>query len=113
MEKLIWAEPVNVSSIDDCYFYHTMDIPQYGLVEGEWDLRGRESTYLGNVNFQGKRVLEMGTASGHLCFAMERMGAETVAYDLSSKQEWDIVPFARSDYSEYISERKKHIRPLA
>jgi len=112
MVKTIWAEPRNVTSISDCYFYHTMDIPGYGTVEGEFDLRGKESSYLGNVNFQGKRVLELGTASGYLCFAMERMGAEVVAYDLSDEQEWDIVPYAGFDYGKYISEFKEHVRRI-
>lgn len=59
-----------------------MDIPGYGGVEGEWDLRKGVKEYLGNVDFKGKRVLEIGTASGFLCFYMEGQGAEVVAYDL-------------------------------
>jgi hypothetical protein len=46
-------------------YYHTMDILGYGKVSGEWDLRGRDIYYLGNAKLQGKRVLEIGTASGH------------------------------------------------
>jgi len=112
MSKAIWAEPRNVTDIEDCYFYHTMDIPNYGMVRGEWDLRGREPTYFGKVNFQGKRVLEIGTASGHLCFTMEKMGADVAAYDLSDEQEWDIVPYAGYDCEEHISARRRHIHRL-
>ena len=37
----IFAEPLNVENIADCYFYHTMELPGYGVIEGEdWDLRG-------------------------------------------------------------------------
>ena len=82
MNNGIYAQPQNIKNVDGCYFYHTMDIPGYGTVYGEWDLRGRESSYLGNVRFKGKSVLEIGTASGHLCFYMEKQGAEVVAYDL-------------------------------
>ena len=64
---VIYAAPRLVEDPADCYFYHTMDLPGHGTVTGEWDLRGREAAYLGNVDFQGKRVLEVGTASGHLC----------------------------------------------
>ena len=110
MANVVWAEPRNITSIDDCYFYHTMDIPNHGTVHGEWDLRGREPSYLGHISLQGKSVLEVGTASGHLCFTMERMGAEVVAYDLSDEQEWDIVPYAAYDYGEHIALRKEHIR---
>lgn len=112
MKKNIWAEPRNVDRLEDCYFYHTMEIPGLGRVEGEWDLRGREAAYLGNVDLRGKRVLELGTASGHLCFAMERMGAEVTAYDLSDEQEWDIVPYAALDVAAHVAERKHHLRWL-
>src|SRR5712691_8821908 len=96
----------------DCYFYHTMDIPGYGRVEGEWDLREGVREYLGNVDLRGKRVLEMGTANGFLCFEMERRGAEVVAYDLSENQDWDVVPYARQDGAAFVSARREHIRRL-
>jgi len=112
MNKAVYAEPRTVTDINDCYFYHTMEIPNYGLVRGEWDLRGGEASYLGNVNVQGKQVLEIGTASGFLCFTMEKMGAEVVAYDLSDEQGWDIVPYAGFDFKEHIAETKQHLRKL-
>ena len=62
-----FEEPRTVPSIDDCYFYHVMDLPGHGVVGREWDLRGGEAAYLGGVAFHGKRVLEFGTASGFLC----------------------------------------------
>src|SRR5262249_47749227 len=101
-----------VTSLDDCYFYHTMELPGHGLVRGEWDLRGREAAYLGHVPLAGRRVLEVGTASGHLCFAMEKSGADVVAYDLSEHDEWDIVPYAGLDVARHVRERQEHIRRL-
>jgi len=109
---VIWAEPPRVVDVEECYFYHTMDIPDHGLVHGEWDLRGREAAYLGHVPLAGKRVLEVGTASGHLCFAMERMGASVVAYDLSPEHDWDIVPYAGADVERHRAERKAHIATI-
>ena len=97
-----------VSSIGQCAFYHYMDIPGHGVVEGKWDLRGREDQYLGGVNFKGKRVLELGTASGFLCFYMESKGAEVVARDIGENQEWDVVPFCQYDYREHIQEFKEY-----
>ena len=52
---------------------------------------------MGKVDLRGKRVLEMETASGFLCFYMESKGAEVVAYDLSPDHLWDIVPFYNID----------------
>jgi SAM-dependent methyltransferase len=112
LRRVVYAKPREVTSIDDCYFYHVMDIPGYGTTTGEWDLRGREAEYLGNVSFKGKRVLEIGTASGHLCFYMERMGADVVAFDLSEEQTWDMVPYADYDYGKAIKTRKEQIRRI-
>src|SRR5208337_1299521 len=67
-DSAIYAQSRVINDISDCYFYHTMDVPGYGHVEGEWDLRGKETQYLGGVALKGKRVLEIGTASGFLCF---------------------------------------------
>lgn len=86
-----------------------MEIPGHGLVGGEWDLRGSENTYLGHVDFEDCRVLEIGTASGYLCFHMERMGAEVVAFDLDPNLQWDIVPLHQNDYRKLSSERKQHL----
>jgi len=105
-----WAEPKNDTGIEDCSFYHTMDIPGHGTVNGAWDLRGRESAYLGNVNLTGKRVLEVGTASGHLCFTMEKMGASVVGYDLSDEEQWDNVPYAGFDEKQLITDQKACFR---
>jgi hypothetical protein len=112
MSDEIYAMPRVVSDIGECYFYHTMELPGYGTVEGEWDLRKGASEYLGGVDFSGKRVLEIGTASGFLCFYMERQGADVVAYDLSEKESWDIVPYSQYDYPQAVLNRKAHIRKI-
>lgn len=108
----IYATPRTVTDLNECYFYHTMDIPGYGCVEGEWDLRKGARQYLGGVDFTGKRVLEIGTASGFLCFYMESQGADVVAYDLSGDQAWDIVPFSRDDARQLMLSRKAQIRRI-
>jgi hypothetical protein len=101
-----------VRGLEDCYFYHTMDLPGLGVVEGEWDLRDNVAAYLGHVDLSGKRVLEMGAASGFLTFTMERMGAEVVAYDLSEQHAWDVVPYAGEEVEAFLAERREHIRRL-
>lgn len=111
-EASVFAEPRSVIGLGECFFYHTTEVPGYGLVEGHWDLRHGIRAYLGNVTFKGKRVLELGTASGFVCFHMEREGAEVVAYDLSHQQDWDVVPFAQYDREDFVRQRKEHIRKL-
>ena len=91
----LYATPSAVDNPADCAFYHTMDVPGHGLIEGPWDLRPGLSEYLGNVDFSGKRVLELGTADGYLSFEIERRGASVVSFDLSENDSWDVVPYAR------------------
>ena len=107
-----YAAPIDVTEIAECYYYHTMDVPGHGVVTGEWDLRAGVDDYLGCENVSDKRVLEIGSASGFLCFEMERRGAEVVAYDLSAAQSWDIVPYAALDRSQTIGQRREHITRL-
>ena len=105
----LFSSPRHVTDISDCYFYHVMDLPGYGEVGGEWDLRGGEESYLGGVSFQGKRVLELGTASGHLCRFMESKGADVIGFDLPSEGSWDLVPFAGLDLSSAKLGMQNHI----
>lgn len=107
-----YAAPRHVSDLRDCYFYHLIDLPGHGTVGEEWDLRGAEDAYLGHVSFQGKRVLELGTASGFLCRYMESNGASVVGFDLSSDNSWDLVPFAKFDISSHAATMKKHIEMI-
>ena len=107
-----YADSRTVTELEECYFYHSMEIPGYGLVEGPWDLRGGVDDYLGGVELRDKRVLEIGTASGFLCFTMEGRGADVVAYDLSEQQSWDVVPYARYDHESFDADRREHLRKL-
>lgn len=108
----LYARPRQVDDIADCHFYHSMDIPGHGEVTGEWDLRGDEYRYLGGVDLSGRRVLELGAASGFLTTYMERQGAEVVAYDLSEEQLWDAVPWAGWNEEKVAADHRAHIRRL-
>jgi len=108
----LFSSPRHITDISDCYFYHVMDLPDYGEVGGEWDLRGREESYLGGVSFQGKRVLELGTASGYLCRYMERKGADVIGFDLPAEGSWDLVPFAQLDLSSFEVAMRNHIETV-
>src|SRR5438132_6567112 len=87
-----FAAPVKVTDPAECDFYHRMDVPGLGQVGGAWDLRDCINAYLGNYDFNGKRVLDVGTASGFLTFSMENEGAEVVSFDMVSGGQWDVVP---------------------
>jgi SAM-dependent methyltransferase len=108
----LFAVPLEVRDLRACDFYHTIDLPDVGLVRGEWDLRGNIDRYLGYANFRGKRVLDVGSASGFLTFHIERQGAEVVSYDLSEDFLWDFVPFAGIDLRESAREFRGKIKRL-
>ena len=103
----IFAEPLNVENIADCYFYHTMELPGYGVIEGrDWDLRGGVDEYLGNVAFAGQRVLEIGPASGFLTFQMEKRGADVVSVEVTAEHGWDFVPYPAARLKEVFGPRR-------
>jgi hypothetical protein len=108
----LYAERTDEPALPDCYFYHTMDVPGYGTLAGEWDLRNGVDAYLGHEPVAGKRVLEIGTASGFLCFEMERRGANVVAFDLDPSGSWDIVPYAGYDVAGMAADRAAHIAKI-
>jgi SAM-dependent methyltransferase len=79
-----------------CDFYHDVNLPS-GRVEGQWDLRANADQYLGHVDFAGKRVIDIGPASGFLSFHMERRGAQVVCIEPPMETFWDLVPRAGVD----------------
>ena len=68
-------------------------------------MRPNLKKYLGGVDFRGRRVLDVGCASGILSFYMERQGAEVVSFDLDKNGDWDMVPFAKCNQFENIAAR--------
>lgn len=90
----MFAEPRHITDINDCVFYHTHQFPDGETVKGQFDLRAGMDDYIGNLDYKGKRVLEIGPASGSISFALEQRGAEVVSVDLPVDGKWDIIPYA-------------------
>jgi SAM-dependent methyltransferase len=105
-DNKIFAEPLKVEDIGDCYFYHTMELPGYGVMNGDWDLRRGVGDYLGKVVFAGQRVLEIGPTSGLLTFEMEKRGAEVVSVEVTADHGWDFVPYPASKLEEVFGPRR-------
>lgn len=88
------AEPRYVDRLEDCFFYHTVDLPGFGLVSAQWDLRGRFDEYVGGVEVAGKSVLDVGTATGFLSFEAEKKGAARVlSFDMGDARQQRFLPF--------------------
>jgi len=87
----------NLPRLEDCWFYHVIDLPDLGTQGGDWDLRGRFDEYIGTVPLTGKTVLDVGTASGFLTFEAERRGATVTSFDLDSPDKWQYVSYPNID----------------
>jgi O-methyltransferase len=92
-----WSKRREGADLSDFVWYHATELPDGTVLPGVWDLRGHESTYLGEVDLAGKRVLELGPATGYLTFHMERMGAEVVSFEAGLDVSIDTLPVKGDD----------------
>ncbi len=97
---------------EDCKFYHTVELPDGDVIPGPWDLRGRESEYLGNVELEGKSVLELGPATGHLSYFMERAGADVVSFDVGYDVSMDLMPAPIRDMRQLRFDHARNVTRL-
>lgn len=74
----------------ECSFFHTVEL-NGRVIDGVWDLREDEEAHLGGVDVRGKRVLDLGTAGGHMAFYMESKGAEVVAFDIENGRPYEFM----------------------
>ncbi len=112
LKHLVYAEPRRGLTPDDCYFHQTIDVPPWGRQEGEWELTHIPEHYLGGVDLKGKKVLEIGAASGFLTLNMERMGAEVTAYDLNEDYPADFLIPPSQDRKQCMEEYRDYIKRL-
>lgn len=95
----LFAPPRFIERLDDCFFYHAIELPGFGLIPAHWDLRGRFDDYVGGVNVAGKSVLDVGTATGFLSFEAEKRGAARVlSFDQRDGSEQTFLPFKDKPY---------------
>lgn len=99
-EPDLLAAPRFIERVDDCFFYHAMELPGFGLIPAHWDLRGRFDDYIGGVDVAGKSVLDIGTATGFLSFEAEKRGAARVlSFDQRDGADQKFLPFKDKLYS--------------
>jgi SAM-dependent methyltransferase len=110
--EAVYAIPHLVGSMQNCHFYHTMELPGCGVVEGDWDLRDAIDDILAGQEFAGQRVLEIGPASGYLTFEMERRGADVVSIEVPDDPGWDFVPHTASVLEPVYGPRREIMRRL-
>jgi hypothetical protein len=60
-------------------------------MQGEWDLTQIGQNYLGGVTVKGKKVREVGPASGRITLELERMGADVQTLELGGDYTGDFL----------------------
>jgi len=96
---------------DDCLFYQTITLPEYGTIEGCWDHRENLDAYLGHTDFAGKHVLDVGPGSGFFSFEIEKRGtAKVTALDLGENADWDAVPHEGLDAETLRTNLQNNVR---
>jgi hypothetical protein len=86
------------ATLAECFVYHWFDLPDGSVISGVWDLRKRWHAYLGNYDFAGKTVFEVGPASGFLTFKMEGLGADVTCFDIAPGTSPDVMPLPGVDH---------------
>ena len=82
-KKITWGKPPSENiPLNDCEWYHIMEVPGIGLTDGVFDCREDIDNIFGNLDFNGKKILNLGPTTGYLNFAAEERGAEVTSIDL-------------------------------
>ena len=91
----LYADPYRVERIEECAFYHVMDVPGHGVVGSGWDLRGGEkvamSTRAGEFVTLKQLVDEVGVDAARYFYVMRRAD-QHLEFDL------DLATAARLNY---------------
>lgn len=106
------ASPRFIDKLDDCFFYHTMELPGFGVVQGLWDLRGRFEDYVGGVDVADKSVLDIGASSGFLSFEAEKRGARVLSFDMSDVRQQILLPFKDNLYYKNYEQWVEQANPF-
>ncbi len=75
----------------DFCWYHCIDLGDGVMAEGDYDMQRYLPAYRFPEDLRGKRVLDVGRASGFFSFEFERRGADVTATELDSFFDWDFV----------------------
>lgn len=86
-----------LSLIQSLEWYHTIDLGNGILTPGHYDHRPYLEHYQIPSSLVGKKVIDIGTASGFFAFEFERRGASVVATDLPEWFDHDFGPNYEAD----------------
>jgi len=97
-ERSLDAQSLQLS---DCEPYHTTEMPNGETIYGPWDLRRGEDSYLGGIDLNGRAILELGPATGHMTFWMESSGAAVTSLEVGYDRSVDVIPADPDDVASF------------
>jgi SAM-dependent methyltransferase len=95
---------LGLSGVENFYWYHAVDLGAGLLTPGDYDYREQIDAFGFPADLTGKRVLDVGSATGYFAFEFERRGAEVVSVELPSLEKWDVLSAERDQIVREIAE---------
>lgn len=107
----LYADPIDVRSLEECHFYHLIDLPGYGSsrANGICAAASSGTSAASSSRGSGHSSSARPTASWASDGAAGRRGGR---YDLSPEHSIDVVPYARSDHEALRRELQEHVARL-
>lgn len=90
--------------LEHYYWYHAVDLGGGLVTPGDYDYRAQLGAFGLPADLTGKRVLDVGSATGYFAFEFERRGAEVVSVELPSLDKWDILAAEREAIVKEIAD---------
>jgi SAM-dependent methyltransferase len=87
------------------YWYHCVELAPGVVTDGDYDLAPLWSQYGFPDDMSGMDVLDVGRGSGYFAFEFERRGANVVATELESIDDWDWVGVTEGRVKQVARER--------
>jgi tRNA (mo5U34)-methyltransferase len=105
LEKIDRQELIKL--VDECDWYHVLELGDGIVTDGFFDIRSQLYKYCIPEDLTGKRILDIGRASGFFSFEFERRGGDVTATDLPSSLEKEFVggELTREVWKRWILER--------
>jgi hypothetical protein len=104
--QIKYEEPWRVEPGAGRYWYHTMKFPDGEIIKGHTTIKDFNE-YIGGYELKGKKVLDVGTASGYLAFNAEQAGAIVTGLDAASMEEFRFFPFPGSQHFDDVQEFRR------
>jgi len=103
------AEALGVPDIRNYYWYHTVELPGGLVTPGQYDFRESIAAFPFPADLRGKRVLDVGSATGFFAFEFARRGAEVTSLELPSLEALDRFP--GQDVAQSLDKIRKMMGP--